>query len=178
MNNFLSPSLSNNSRPLLMGFTPPPLLLLMQLILNPGPPIVGRWLFIRYLSHPPFGGKRGGGVSSELQAVWVLFKHHIPHKCDYPGLYSTFNTEVTSASLTCLASLFIPLSLSPPSWSELLGRGVGCLLFLGGIGVPARPPSFDQFVLYVYWAHTILREGPTTVLSSVPLPQKSYVKFL
>ena len=112
----------------------------------------------------------GGGVSCELQVVRVLFKHHLTYKCNYPDFYSAFNSEVMSASLTHLAPLFIPLPLSPPSWSKLLGRGICCLLFIEGIRVPARPPSLSQVVLYVYWAHMILEEGPPTVLSLVPLP--------
>ena len=117
-------------------------------------------------------------VSGEVHAVRVLFRHHFPHKCDYPCWYSAFNAKAMDASLTRLAPLFIPLPLSPLSLSKILGRGVGCLFFLEGIGVPTRPPSLSQVVLSVYWAHTIFRECPTAVLSSVPLPQKSYVNFL
>ena len=118
------------------------------------------------------------GVPGEVHAIRVLFRHHLPYKCDCPGWYNAFNMKAMGASLTRLAPLFIPLPLSPPSWSELLGRGVGCLFFLEGIRVPTRPPSLGQVVLFVYWAHTIFRECPTAVLSSVPLPQKSYVNFL
>ena len=81
------------------------------------------------------------GVSGEVYAVRVLFRHHLPYKCDCPGWYSAFNTKAMGASLTHLAPLFIPLPLSPLSWSELLGRGVGCLFFSEGIRVPTRPPS-------------------------------------
>ena len=83
----------------------------------------------------------GEGVPGEVHAVRVLFRRHLPYKCDCPSWYSAFNTKAMGDSLTRLAPLFIPLPLSPPSWSELLGRGVGCLFFLEGTRVPTRPPS-------------------------------------